>query len=442
MVRAALIVFVYTAALAATAQIVSAGTDEPPQVSPPIEMDLGKLQDILLGRLLWALGKVSDADNACRVSGPIYSLKWRYYYNDNACQKWDIQILMAMTEDEQLLSAQGFSEKYAILESRVSQDANASYQLCKRDDAFCTDVVRLYQLAAQRDQNVEAEFRVGLAYTRIPPSADLHTQDEAITWLRRAAERDHVEAQWELANQYEWRSLGWNFDRERLGEKWELYRKTFHYPPNGAKDDFDEAMKWWQRAAENGHTLSQYQLGYRYETGEGIPQDYVQAYKWRELAIQGASPTPPLDETVIKHWVDHRNELAAKMTPQQLSEGQGLVGNGSNNTRVQHRSRKHTNLPLGPAPAREPRLQKTGETATLRLHFPLALHGCEGKVATYQTTWASWLSPFSSAQVAYYTDRARSSAAVPSNRRRPCVPCCACMKEDSTSLAAEHRHGF
>ena len=84
-------------------------------------------------------------------------------------------------------------------------------------------------------------------------------------------------------------------------------------------------MKWWQRAAENGHTLSQYQLGYRYETGEGIPQDYVQAYKWQELAIQGASPTPPLDETEIKHWVDHRNELVAKMTPQQLSEGQRLV---------------------------------------------------------------------------------------------------------------------
>ena len=75
-----------------------------------------------------------------------------------------------MTEDEQLSAAQGFSEKYAILERRVSQDANASYQLCKRDHAFCTDVVKLYQIAAQRDQNVEAQFRLGVAYTTDVPS--------------------------------------------------------------------------------------------------------------------------------------------------------------------------------------------------------------------------------------------------------------------------------
>ena len=38
-------------------------------------------------------------------------------------------------------------------------------------------------------------------------------------------------------------------------------------------------MVWFLRAAEQGSKVAQYNLGLKYLTGEGLPQDYVQAAK-------------------------------------------------------------------------------------------------------------------------------------------------------------------
>ena len=52
--------------------------------------------------------------------------------------------------------------------------------------------------------------------------------------------------------------------------------------------DYAEAVKWWRKAAEQGHVKTQYQLGEMYHKGEGLPQDYEEAAKWwRKAADQG-----------------------------------------------------------------------------------------------------------------------------------------------------------
>ncbi len=51
-----------------------------------------------------------------------------------------------------------------------------------------------------------------------------------------------------------------------------------------------KALQWFRKAAEQGHTSSQNNLGNMYITGRGVPQDDAQAYMWFNLA---ASRFPP-----------------------------------------------------------------------------------------------------------------------------------------------------
>ena len=54
------------------------------------------------------------------------------------------------------------------------------------------------------------------------------------------------------------------------------------------EQDFNEAVKWFRKAAEQGEYISHYYLGLCYENGEGVPQDKAEAVKWyRKAAEQG-----------------------------------------------------------------------------------------------------------------------------------------------------------
>ena len=56
----------------------------------------------------------------------------------------------------------------------------------------------------------------------------------------------------------------------------------------GMPEDMAQAAKWYLKAAEQGSTLAQYSLGVCYERGTGVPKDPVQAALWyREAANQG-----------------------------------------------------------------------------------------------------------------------------------------------------------
>jgi hypothetical protein len=54
------------------------------------------------------------------------------------------------------------------------------------------------------------------------------------------------------------------------------------------KQDYEEAVIWLRKAAESGNVLAQDHLAYLYDAGNGIPQDDVQAVFWlRKAADQG-----------------------------------------------------------------------------------------------------------------------------------------------------------
>ncbi len=59
--------------------------------------------------------------------------------------------------------------------------------------------------------------------------------------------------------------------------------------------DFDQAAKWFRKAAEQGYSEAQVQLSAMYCTGKGVTTDYVKCYMWLILASnQGHEIAPKL----------------------------------------------------------------------------------------------------------------------------------------------------
>jgi uncharacterized protein len=46
--------------------------------------------------------------------------------------------------------------------------------------------------------------------------------------------------------------------------------------------DYQEAVKWYRKSAEQGDSRGQYNLGVSYLFGHGVPQDYKTALEWFE----------------------------------------------------------------------------------------------------------------------------------------------------------------
>ena len=51
-----------------------------------------------------------------------------------------------------------------------------------------------------------------------------------------------------------------------------------------AKKNYAVAMAYFKKAAAQGDAYAQYNLGFLYEKGQGVVQDYAEAVKWYKLA--------------------------------------------------------------------------------------------------------------------------------------------------------------
>ncbi|MGX3013232.1 tetratricopeptide repeat protein, partial [Ursidibacter sp. B-7004-1] len=57
----------------------------------------------------------------------------------------------------------------------------------------------------------------------------------------------------------------------------------------GVKQDDHQAVKWFQKAAEQGNAKAQFLLGASYGLGKGVPQDMVKAKMWFGRACDNGS---------------------------------------------------------------------------------------------------------------------------------------------------------
>jgi hypothetical protein len=101
----------------------------------------------------------------------------------------------------------------------------------------------------------------------------------------------------------------------------------------GVPKDYDQAYNWYSKAAEQGDgdaqealaiADAQQNLGRFYDIERGVPQNYLQAYKWYNLSCahwpaHGEHSLATFDCTYF------RDELAKKVTPDQIAEAQKLA---------------------------------------------------------------------------------------------------------------------
>ncbi len=110
---------------------------------------------------------------------------------------------------------------------------------------------------------------------------------EAVRWARLGAQRGNALAQTVLAQAH------------LKGE-------------GGVQRSLAEFLRWTRRAASQGNRNSMEALAVSYHMGTGVPQDFIQAHMWANLAAARGSPRA----------MKLRDELAAKMTPDQIAEAQ------------------------------------------------------------------------------------------------------------------------
>jgi len=99
-----------------------------------------------------------------------------------------------------------------------------------------------------------------------------------------------------------------------IGQLGFRYENGFGVPQN-----YTAAADLYRRAAEQGDAFAQSRLGLSYDKGHGVPQDFVLSYKWLNLAAARA----PRHERDF--YLRLRDAVASKMSAQQIVEGQKLA---------------------------------------------------------------------------------------------------------------------
>jgi TPR repeat protein len=188
---------------------------------------------------------------------------------------------------------------------------------------------------AQND--VEAQFRLSYYYLFYSFDEEPQTRAEMEKLLRTAAERDHPDAVYWLSHLYpdgaeqdallvKAAELGSLNAQRELGA---LYATGDWTGPRDAV----RAVEWYRRAAERGHGDAQYNLGFMYLLGEGVPADPVEGLRWLRLAAdQGEEPSfrlladlyrngyygVPLDLSEVSLWDERcRRSLRKRGTRQE-----------------------------------------------------------------------------------------------------------------------------
>jgi len=117
---------------------------------------------------------------------------------------------------------------------------------------------------------------------------------EALKWFRKAAEQADAQAQSMLGG---------------------MYANGLGIP-----QDYQEAVKWYRKAAQQGNINAQNNLGRIYANGKrGVPQDFVRAHTWYTVAAAAVSGDGV--ETAARN----RDGVASRMTAVEIEKAQEMA---------------------------------------------------------------------------------------------------------------------
>lgn len=146
-------------------------------------------------------------------------------------------------------------------------------------------LIDLALAAAAEDGDPKAQLRLGLAY--LNPQGGAEPEPAlALKWIQKAADQGYADAQYTLG--------------------------AMHHAGRGTLQSFPLALKWFELAAQQNHADAQYSLGVMYRTGQAVTVDKSKAYIWFNLAAaQGHARAR-----------EARDSLLSALTPEQVLAAQ------------------------------------------------------------------------------------------------------------------------
>jgi TPR repeat protein len=186
---------------------------------------------------------------------------------------------------------------YALVQKAQSGSAEAQYMLGRayylgygvaRD---LIETVKWYKKAAEQNY---ALAESGLSHLYLDGEGVAKDVTEAGRWLQKAAEHGHAVSQFTLALVLE--------QQGKFAEAAVWHRKAaeqdlanaqnalgFYYDQGkGVSQDYKQAARWYRKAADNGDANAQSNLGTLYTQGNGVDRDYKEAARlFRLSADQG-----------------------------------------------------------------------------------------------------------------------------------------------------------
>jgi hypothetical protein len=170
---------------------------------------------------------------------------------------------------------------------------------------------RLIAAAAAGDPRAAYEVSVRLSE---PTGAGANQQ--AVTWLERAAAAGLAPAQLTLGGLYE-KGIGvakdpqrariWYLAAARKGNAKAMHNLAVLWAQGaGGKLDYTIAADWFRRAAVHGLADSQFSLAVLYERGTGVELNPGEAYKWYGLAARQGDPNAIRKRDEVAQQLDAR----------------------------------------------------------------------------------------------------------------------------------------
>jgi tetratricopeptide (TPR) repeat protein len=135
----------------------------------------------------------------------------------------------------------------------------------QQDQEYVSKMVNSEMSPSTSAPVVPPEVSADDAYNRGLKFLDSNMPDEAEVWFQKAAKQGHTEANYNIG--------------------------LIYMNGRGKPQDSKKALEWFQKAADQGFLAAQYDIGIMYMNGNGVPQDYKVALEWfQKAAKQGAAP--------------------------------------------------------------------------------------------------------------------------------------------------------
>ena len=203
------------------------------------------------------------------------------------------------------------------------------------------EAVKWYRKAAEQGF-AKAQFNLGRMYATgegVPVN-----DTESVKWFLKAAEQGDSDAQTILGQRYAtgtgvlkdyvraymWWSLAKAQGNKGAASYLDIVKEQMipaqiskaqnnlggmYVKGDGVPQNDAEAVKWWRKAAEQGHAKAQNNLGVMYIRGTGVPANAAKAYMWISLSkAQG-----------YKNAAQFMDIIKPLMTPTQIAEGKALA---------------------------------------------------------------------------------------------------------------------